>query len=216
MISICQWDLLLPLVKVFLYFDKLPLLGFLLHPDLGSSAPQLIGGPFPYFFSCWAHWPHQSSCSNKHTYTHLDKHMHTHSQRPVGEQKATRDSRRLFQCGGLPSQGSFWTFCFLECGVQPENQARERTSWGVQARLWKDRRDVLGSVYNHQALPSIPFFPGYRTWKTQPFAVVIGGSHVDRGTVIKEPKSHCRDWTGEGGIAANILIQHKFQKVDVD
>ena len=82
--------------------------------------------------------------------------MHTPSQRPVGEQRATRDSRRLFQGGGLRSQAS--TFCFLECGVQPENQARERTSWGVQARLWKGRREVLGSVYNHEALPSIPFF----------------------------------------------------------
>ena len=83
----------------------------------------------------------------------------------------------------------------------------------MQARLWKDRREVLGSVYNHEALPSIPFLLDIEHEKLSLLQRSLG---VPMWTEELSPKSHCRDWTGEGGVAANILIQHEFQKVDVD
>ena len=51
MISVCQWDLLLPLGKVFFYIlINSPSWGSCYMQIQGSSAPHLIGGPSPFFF----------------------------------------------------------------------------------------------------------------------------------------------------------------------
>lgn len=71
-----------------------PHLGFLLRPHLGSSPPQLIRGPLPFFLINTLDPPGQPQ---------QPTHKHTHClPRPVGEQMATRGQKMPLPQGGHP------------------------------------------------------------------------------------------------------------------